>query len=581
MIYITFRKEMAMLEYLEKNKSSIKKEIFRICKEEDIDFIFTLAKKGTFLFDMIFDYQEELTIDDVDKVVYVYSDRVINKNNDFSFLEGSNVLLFDDSIRTGKHFQHTIDYLKKKIKESCSKNHISTQFVSFCIKQCAPRSDLRIKNLNNTKLYIFDQHDKEYPDYYNFCISESECFQNNMLGSSIDLPIFNFKIENKNDFRELLMDVFNNYEELDIGITHENKMMDLVVFENQYLKECFKDFLLSSMCRLKYQKEDNFWNVSVTAYALTGSINYDILYKWYTLIFKDYFGKMSKDKDARDLCFVKMYRYINFLISYYIGKQFSNILGECNIDVKYNEENTIRQFGSNYNFYINDLYDDYGFRIFSNINEHMNTPIQIFKNIFLEETKSKYDLLKMNEEVFKKIVNQKERSKDHLFKIEDLDYLYTNKRDLKLFNATILAQQERFAISNEIELSKDRKMIYRGFAPGECSMALLPYRANIFYAAIYELYIKANKQYELYKRNYKQFIEKINIYFELEKIYSNKILKKSQFNFLSNYFENISEEYFNENIEAKEYMLEDKSQYLIVVVREAAKLILENTNFDF
>lgn len=76
-------------------------------------------------------------------------------------------------------------------------------------------------------------------------------------------------------------------------------------------------------------------------------------------------------------------------------------------------------------------------------------------------------------------------------------------------------------------------------------------------------------------------IQKINIYFELEKIYSNKILKKSQFNFLSNYFENISEEYFNENIEAKEYMLEDKSQYLIVVVREAAKLILENTNFDF
>ena len=104
---------------------------------------------------------------------------------------------------------------------------------------------------------------------------------------------------------------------------------------------------------------------------------------------------------------------------------------------------------------------------------------------------------------------------------------------------------------------------------------------NIFYAAIYELYEKANKQYNLYKRNYKQFIEKIDIYFELEKIYINKILKKSQFDFLSKYFYEINESSFNENIEAKKYMLEDKSQYLIVVIREAAKLILENTDFDF
>ena len=34
-------------------------------------------------------------------------------------------------------------------------------------------------------------------------------------------------------------------------------------------------------------------------------------------------------------------------------------------------------------------------------------------------------------------------------------------------------------------------------------------------------------------------------------------------------------------IEYKRYMLEDKSQYLLVVIREAAKLILENTDFDF
>ena len=58
-----------MLEYLDKNKDSIKREVYRICKEEDIDYIFTLAKKGTFLFDIIFDNQEELFIDELNKFV--------------------------------------------------------------------------------------------------------------------------------------------------------------------------------------------------------------------------------------------------------------------------------------------------------------------------------------------------------------------------------------------------------------------------------------------------------------------------------------------------------------------------------
>lgn len=567
-----------MLEYLDKNKDSIKREVYRICKEEDIDYIFTLAKKGTFLFDIIFDNQEELFIDELNKFVYVYSDRIINKNNDFSFLKNQKILLFDDSIRTGNHFKHTIDYLTDKIKESCDMDNLATSFICYSIKQCSYYQETINKHLNNHQLIVYDQEDTSYYDYYKFCIQESEYFQNETSGNSVDLPIFNIEIDDLYDFRELLTVIFNNHKQLDIGISHENKIMDIIIFDdNCHLKRYLDDFLLSSMCKLKYQRKDDSYYVSIISYALTSSIEYDVLYKWYKTIFKDYFGKVSKDIKQRDLSFVKMYRYMNFLISYYIGKYFSNILDEYGIHLKYNEENTIKQFGTNYNFYIKSLYDDYGLNIFSRIKDKYQ--LDFFDEI--DDTNNKYDIQKVSEEVFKAINDQKENNQSHILEIEKFKDLYQEIGDLKLFDAAILTQQERFAISNEIELSHDKKMIYRGFAPGECSMALLPYRANIFYAAIYELYEKANKQYNLYKRNYKQFIEKIDIYFELEKIYINKILKKSQFDFLSKYFYEINESSFNENIEAKKYMLEDKSQYLIVVIREAAKLILENTDFDF
>ena len=39
-------------DYIVENKEQIQKEVYDLCENQEIDYIFTLAKKGTFLFDI-------------------------------------------------------------------------------------------------------------------------------------------------------------------------------------------------------------------------------------------------------------------------------------------------------------------------------------------------------------------------------------------------------------------------------------------------------------------------------------------------------------------------------------------------
>lgn len=574
-------------DYIVENKEQIQKEVYDLCENQEIDYIFTLAKKGTFLFDIIFDNQNELFIDKASRFVRVYSDRVINKKNDFSFLKGKKILLFDDSVRTGKHFKHTIDYLKEKIKESCKSKDVSASFVCYSIMQC-PNYEESIKvnlhdkdNGKKIDLEVFNLC-HEFSDYYKFCVEESEYFQDETNGNSVDLPIFNVKVPYIWEFREYLELTFDGYKQLDIGITHEKNDLDVIVFRNNCnLKPFFNDFLISSMCKLKYKKEDDGWNVVVTAYALTNSIKYETLRTWYNNVFEFYNineshkEKVPNVKNKRNIYFVKMYRYINYLIGYYIGMYFSNILKEKNIILEYNDSNAIKQFGKDYNNYIKSLYDNYGVGIFTLIDDKK-------QDISLKKAnKYLYNYQEMTEHVFKEINMNKKNKASSFLEIGGLKKYYSNESNLELFDYAIVCQQERFAISNEVELSEDKVSIYRGFAPGECSMALMPYRANVFYGIIYELYNKSKKQFSLFKRNYDLFIKRIDRYFVLEDFYKKKVISKSQFDYLSKYFDEINELYFNESIEAMEYILEDKSQYSVIVARDAAKFILNSDDFDF
>ena len=91
--------------FLANNKESIINSLKSICENMKIDYIVTLAKKGTLLFELLYD-EKYLYIPEKDKFIPIYADRIINKKDDYKFLN-SNVLLFDDTMKTGRHFLHT------------------------------------------------------------------------------------------------------------------------------------------------------------------------------------------------------------------------------------------------------------------------------------------------------------------------------------------------------------------------------------------------------------------------------------------------------------------------------------------
>lgn len=242
--------------------------------------------------------------------------------------------------------------------------------------------------------------------------------------------------------------------------------------------------------------------------------------------------------------------------------------------MEYNDRNAIKQFGEKYNNYIKNIYEEYYTGIFSLLSTER-------KKITLKEVSEELNYQEMTELIFKEVNMNKVNEESQFLEIGKLKKYFNTESNLELFDYTIVCQQERFAISNEVELSQDRKYVYRGFSPGECSIALLPYRANVFYAAIYELYEKSKKNYDLFMKNYSLFIKRIDRYFALEEFYKKEIIDKSKFDYLTEYYAKMDKKNFKESIEAMEYILEDKSQYSIVMTRDSAKFILDSDDFDF
>ena len=152
--------------FLANNKDSIINSLKSICEKMKIDYIITLTKKGTLLFELLYD-KKYLYISKEEKYIPIYADRIINKKDDYKFLN-SNVLLFDDTMKTGRHFLHTKNLLLSKIKE-CS-NDINNNFYYYCILKCEGKNDFSKEELQN--LFSYYQFPYDYESYYNFCLDE-------------------------------------------------------------------------------------------------------------------------------------------------------------------------------------------------------------------------------------------------------------------------------------------------------------------------------------------------------------------------------------------------------------------------
>ena len=152
---------MSLIEDIGFNKSEIKSQVEQICIEKNIDLIVPLAKKGNILFKDIFD-DNDLIVDE--KEIKVLNDRIINKFDSFSFLNDKNVLIFDDSFRTGSRIYKTISFFNDKTMSSLIReqkeilfNEIGdiTNYIFYTVVQC------KKEDVPNRKNFIVESY-KEY-----------------------------------------------------------------------------------------------------------------------------------------------------------------------------------------------------------------------------------------------------------------------------------------------------------------------------------------------------------------------------------------------------------------------------------
>lgn len=556
---------MSLIEDIGFNKSEIKSQVEQICIEKNIDLIVPLAKKGNILFKDIFG-ENDLIVDE--KEIKVLNDRIINKFDSFSFLNDKNVLIFDDSFRTGSRIYKTISFFNDKTMSSLIREQKEilfnefggiTNYIFYTVVQC------KKEDVPNRKNFIVESY-KEYglEDYYEFCIKEAVIFQKSLCCNSIDLPIFKTTI---NDI-EMLDDIFKNEPEIDFERTHtyignEKINLGVLYFNIPELEVLSDELIIAATCKLRYEiNNEGQYDCIFTPMIVTKSMSYSDLENLFNTIF-DLKRKKTSLKVNMRLSFVKFYRYINYVLSFAVGNLIKSCLSEYYIDLKYSKEFE-SQFietidGKENQLLINKLIEY----------ENFNNVLDDLSNFSCENDdhqSQKYEASilsfdEIKETIYDSITEEREIDGNleyNFTPIEDFSSIYNNSDNLKNFIKALYQCIESYSITNELDFINSRSFLERGFVNGECSSIALPYRDKLVYFGIRAFYEKINRNYELYKNNYDLFIEKYYIFLKNEGFLKNQIMTMENFSYYINYYKNVTKDSIRKKIESKTYLLDQE-----------------------
>lgn len=557
------------MELNDLNKEDIIKSIKEKCLKYNIEYIIVLAKKGAALFEWICE-DDYLYIPEENRYVKVYVDRAITKRDNYEFLNDKNIMLFDDTMKSGFHFSSIADHLTKKISlslQNSTKRDVKSQFYYYCVVQCANENDF-IKN-NKDRIFSYFPNPLSYRDYFDFCLMEASAFQKDMTGNSIDLPIFEMYIDKIENFKNIVTSHHKGiiYNERKSHIGNYQFNVGSIFIDDTPLLELLKGFLIAATAKVRYEYIDclDKYKIKITPFALTGSIKIDELKNLYSLLFHD----SSFDKDSNNLndmdaslVYIKLYRYVNFLISFYIGDYLSNFFSMNYLDLTYTN-NGIDNFGIKYNEFIKDIFIYKNYNIYERLNGFKYSQ-QIKKSNANDQTKIlTYD--DINEYVFEHIIAQNirnisEPAKYNLLSLKEIANIFeSSKNNLITFCSVLINNIESFSVTNEIFLQSKKNqesIVIRGFLPGEISVTALPYDGRLFFKGLYAFYKKVNKNYEDFLQDYDLFIEKFYNLLMSKNIFETDYISFRSFHFFEKYFKNLEKSNFIECIEAKRYLLE-------------------------
>ncbi len=556
---------MSLIEDIGFNKSEIKLQVEQICIEKNIDLIVPLAKKGNILFKDIFG-DNDLIVDE--KEIKVLNDRIINKFDSFSFLNDRNVLIFDDSFRTGSRIYKTISFFNDKTMSSLIREQKEilfnefggiTNYVFYTVVQC------KEEDVPNRRNFIVESY-KEcgLEEYYEFCINEAIIFQKSLCCNSIDLPIFKTTI---NDI-EMLDDVFKNEPEIDFERTHtyignEKINLGVLYFNIPGLEVLSDELIIAATCKLRYEiNNEGQYDCIFTPMIITKSMSYSDLENLFNTIFGLKRRKTSLKVNMR-LSFVKLYRYINYVLSFAVGNLIKKCLSEYSIDLKYSKEFE-NQFietidGKENQLLINKLIE---YENFNNVLDDLSN--FSCENDYRQSQKYETSVLsfdEIKETIYDSITEEREIDGNleyNFTPIEDFSNIYNNSDNLRNFIKALYQCIESYSITNELDFINSRSFLERGFVNGECSSIALPYKDKLVYFGIRTFYEKINRNYELYKKNYDLFIEKYYIFLKNEGFFTNNLITMKIFEYFIYYYRNVTKDTIRKKIESKTYLLDQE-----------------------
>lgn len=577
------------MNYLENNKKKIKNNILSLCVQNRIKYIFAINDISFKLIDYIFDGKEEIN------GIQIYSINSIFNNTNYAFLSDENILLFLDTAENKKEYYDVINVLNDLIKLSVKtfgtiknqKKRITPNYFHYCLAACET-----LATISNFKSY--ESVKMNFSDFYIFQKKIHDVFDN--INYNPRYSLFSTNVESIFEFKKMLRQTFKNYFESfeTFGALNNNcywvngtNNKDTIVLDNSCeLYSFFGNFLIGTAVELTYRRnQDDTWDCFIIPKAITGNIKHKTLEKWYKTVFKNYFCNFNNSVQTRPLYFRKMYNYITYLINYYIGVYFSNILINKGMNIEYKKENTIKHYGYNFEFYVSSLIETDGASVFYRMTNQNNEHNQIHLNYItarsVNELFSDDDFISKGFEgkAIKSIFcHQSDETQNKLLTAENFIYLCKTKTDFIKVIAELLNFERNDIITCNVKLTKNNEYVINDIIQGPSYKLYLPYRVDLLFATIYTLYNEVKKDYKYYKDNYEIFLKKIETYFAHSKYFENKALTIQQFEFLKKYFNNLKEPDFEKTIESKEWML-NPNDWNLISVQSASKDIFDGLKY--
>ena len=390
------------------------------------------------------------------------------------------------------------------------------------------------------KFFSFEENALEYADYYDFCIKEAQYLQQKYMVTSSDLPVFEGYLNNIDSLMKAL-DRYSNslrHEKVEVYIGNKLINTELIILKDNKLKKIFGDFIVAFLCKIRYEyvKEVKKYRVVMTPWSLTASINYEKLKELYMLMFPE--DKIDTNGDSADEA-IRMYKRVNFFISYYIGYVLKRSLWNNAIEIKYTN-NGFNQFGYKVNAHVKNTIDDSNFDIYEYLKDFS------YSENTVDNTLKNYSYIKLNNYLYEKIIESEKKDgyDDCFIKVELFKEIYNSSSMTFSFCKIITSFLENYSVMNEIEFENKTGNIIRGFKPGECSMTILPSQksAKIFFPGLYAFYKKCQKNVELYLKNYDLFISKFMNFLVYEDYFKLNLINDNDFIYLTKYFQNVDQD---------------------------------------